>query len=86
MSTCKGCGAPIDWITTTEGKYMPVDPEPVLIIEGDGLDRFVTDEGAVLLGRRARPEEEKPGLEVAFVPHWKTCPEAARFRRRGRGT
>ena len=53
MSTCKGCGAPIDWITTTEGKYMPVDPEPVFIVEGDGSDRFVTDEGAVLLGRRA---------------------------------
>ena len=61
---------------------MPVDPEPVFIIEGDGLDHFVTDEGAVLLGRRALTEEEKPGLEVAFVPHWKTCPEAARFRRR----
>ena len=69
MSTCKGCGAPIDWITTTGGKYMPVDPEPVFIIEGgDGPDRFVTDEGAVLLGRRARLEEERPGLEVAFVP------------------
>lgn len=84
MSTCKGCGAPIDWITTTEGKYMPVDPEPVFIIEGDGLDRFVTDEGAVLLGRRARLEEERPGLEVAFIPHWKTCPNAGRFRKRGR--
>ena len=84
MSTCKGCGAPIDWITTTEGKYMPVDPEPVVGIEGDGPDRFVTDEGAVLLGRRARLEEERPGLEVAFVPHWKTCPDAGRFRRRKR--
>ncbi len=84
MSTCKGCGAPIDWITTKEGKYMPVDPEPVFIIEGDGSDRFVTDEGEVLLGRRALPAEERPGLEVAFVPRWKTCPDAGRFRRGGR--
>lgn len=84
MSTCRGCGAPIDWITTTAGKYMPVDPEPVFIIEGGGSDRFVTDEGEVLVGRRALPEEERPGLEVAFVPHWKTCPEAGRFRRGGR--
>ena len=63
---------------------MPVDPEPVFIIEGDGLDRFVTDEGAVLLGRRARLEGERPGLEVAFIPHWKTCPNAGRFRKGGR--
>ena len=82
MSVCKGCGAPLEWIDTAAGRSMPVDPEPVFIIEGDGLDRFVTDEGAVLLGRRARPEEERPGLEVAFVPHWKTCPDAGRFRRR----
>ena len=67
MSTCKGCGAPIDWITTKEG---------------GGSNRFVTDEGEVLLGRRALPEEERPGLEVGFVPHWKTCPDAGRFRRR----
>ena len=64
MSTCKGCGAPIDWITTKEDKYMPVDPEPVFIIEGDSSDRFVTDEGEVLLGRQALTEEERTGLEV----------------------
>ena len=87
MSLCKGCGAPIDWITTKEGKYTPVDPEPVFIIEGDGSDRFITDEGEVILGRRALQEEERPGLEVAFVSHWKTCPDAGRFRRnRGRRT
>lgn len=82
MSTCKGCGAPIDWIQTTVGRYMSVDPEPVFIIEGGGLDRFVTDEGEVLPGRRALPEEESRDLSVAFVPHWKTCPNAAGFRRR----
>lgn len=47
MSICRGCGASIDWITTTKGKSMPVDPEPVFIIEGAGKDRFVTDEGEV---------------------------------------
>ncbi len=82
MSTCKGCGAPIDWIRTTEGRYMPVDPEPVFIVMGGDPDYFITDEGAMLIGRRALPEEERPGLEVAFIPHWKTCPDAGRFRRR----
>lgn len=82
MSTCKGCGAPIDWITTTAGKHMPIDPEPVFIVLGGGPDYFITDEGDMLIGRRAIPEEERPELEVAFVPHWKTCPAAGRFRRR----
>lgn len=61
---------------------MPVDPEPVFVVEGAGKDRFVTDEGEVILGRRALPEEESLDLPVAFVPHWKTCPNAGDFRRR----
>lgn len=52
---------------------MPFDPEPVFVIEGDGCDRFTTDDGAEIVGRIARPEEESPELPVAFVPHWKTC-------------
>lgn len=82
MSLCRGCGARIDWITTQAGKSMPVDPEPVFVIEGAGKDRFVTDEGVVILGRRALPEEENQGLPVAFVPHWKSCPNAGDFRRK----
>ena len=82
MSFCKGCGALIDWSVTKEGKYMPINLEPVFIIEGGGKDRFVTEEGEIVLGRRALPAEERPGLEVAFVPHWRTCPCAGQFRRR----
>ena len=82
MSLCRGCGAPLEWIKTAAGKSMPVDPEPVFVVEGDGPDSFITDEGEVIRGRAARPEEENNGLPVAFVPHWKTCPAADRFRRR----
>ena len=85
MSVCRGCGCAIDWIKTTARKNMPVDPEPVFVIEGDGRDRFVTDDGAVIVGRVARPEEESRELPVAFVPHRKTCPNAEDFRRSGRG-
>lgn len=80
MSLCKGCGAPLEWIRTKEGRYMPVDPEPVFIIEGTGPDNFITDEGEVIRGRAATAEEKNNGLEVAFVPHWKTCPAAGSFR------
>ena len=55
MSVCRGCGAPIDWIKTTEGRNMPIDPEPVFIIEGGGTERFVTDEGAVVLSGTPPP-------------------------------
>lgn len=82
MSACRGCGCPIDWIRTTAGRNMPVNPEPVFVVEGGGTERFVTDEGEVITGRIARPEEESPALPVGFVPHWKTCPNAGNFRRK----
>lgn len=82
MSLCKGCGKKIDWIRTKAEKMMPVDPEPVMVIEGDGRDTFATDEGDIITGRRTTPEEEGPTLPVGFVPHWATCPVAGNFRRR----
>lgn len=82
MGVCRGCGRSIDWISTTAGRNMPVDPEPVFVVEGGRKDCFVTDEGEVITGRIARPEEESRALPVAFVPHWKTCPNAGDFRRK----
>lgn len=43
MSLCRGCGASIEWIRTTAGRSIPVDPEPVFI---------ATDEGEVVGVRR----------------------------------
>lgn len=78
MSVCKDCGREIDWIRTEEGRYIPVDPEPVFVIEGEGRDRFYTEEEGELTGRPARPEEvqtreEKINTPLGFVPHWRTC-------------
>lgn len=66
---------------------MPIDPEPVFVIEGDGKDLFYTEEREQLRGRVARPDEvatreAKWKTPIAFVPHWKTCLNAADFRRR----
>lgn len=78
MSYCKSCGAEIDWMRTEEGRYIPVDPEPVFVIEGEGPERFYTEEEGVLAGRLARPEEvqtreQKMNTPLGFVPHWRTC-------------
>lgn len=75
MSLCRGCGSQIEWIKTTAGRNMPVDPEPVFVIEGDGRDRFVTDDGAVIVGRRARPGRGKPRTYRCICAALENLPE-----------
>ena len=41
MARCKFCGQEIDWITSLEGKQVPVDPDPVFVIESDGPEAFL---------------------------------------------
>ena len=50
MSACKDCGREIDWMQTEKGRYIPVDPEPEFVIEGDGDEHFYTEEEGVLSG------------------------------------
>ena len=53
MSVCKDCGAEIDWVRTDSGRYIPVDLEPVFVIEGEGTERFYDEELGELTGRPA---------------------------------
>lgn len=73
MARCKFCGREIDWIASQEGKQVPVDPDPVFVIEDGGPDTFLDDMGAAITGRRARTGEERRDRPVAFVPHRRTC-------------
>ena len=73
MSVCRRCGREIEWAQDESGRFIPLDLEPVFVIEGGGRDQFYTDENAVIVGRIASQEEESSELPVAFVPHWKTC-------------
>ena len=78
MSVCRDCGAEIDWARKPDGGYIPVDPEPVFVIEGEGQDKFFAEEEGELTGRAAGPGEiqtweQKINTPVAFVPHWRTC-------------
>lgn len=79
MSVCLNCGAEIDWVRKPDGGYIPVDQEPVFVIEGEGQDKFYAEEEDELTGRAARPGEiqtleQKINTPLGFVPHWKTCP------------
>lgn len=67
-STCKGCSAPIWWVTTAaNGKAMPLDPDPC-------------DDGNVTLnpdGKAVVHPRNQPTLDVdadRYRPHWATCP------------
>ena len=51
-----------------EGKQVPVDPDPVFVIEDGGPEAFLDDMGAAITGRQAGPEEERQDLPVAFIP------------------
>ncbi len=74
MSLCKYCGAEIDWLRDPSGRCIPVDIDPVFVVEGDGADLFYIEDGAPpITGRVARSEEESPERMVAFVPHRRTC-------------
>lgn len=74
---CKYCGAAVEWIRTPEGRTIPVDQDPVFVVEGDGTERFYLEDMAEpITGRVAAPEEEHAGMEVAFVPHFRTCNRA----------
>lgn len=79
MSVCKNCGQEIDWVRKEDGRYIPVDPEPVFVVEGEGNERFYDEELGEITGREAAPGEvrtmeEKINTPVGFVPHWRTCP------------
>ena len=84
MSVCKYCGREIDWVHTDGGKMTPIDLDAVFVIEGEGNEIFITDEEGTITGQKARPEEERRELPVAFVPHWRTCSNAVDVRRGAR--
>ena len=76
MAKCKGCGAPIIWI----GK-MPCDPEQVIYWQKAGAKgRIVTPNGEVINCEFSGRQNDATG--IGYIPHWATCPDASRFRRK----
>ena len=76
-ATCKSCGAPMTWIRTRGGKWMPCDAAPIRFRKG-GDELFVTAKGDVVRGTR-----DEEGTLLGRSSHFATCPNAAQHRRGG---
>lgn len=72
MAKCKSCEAPIEWATTEAGKAMPLDAQPT----PDGTWCLVN-------GKTWKATDEDRKLHRPLhTPHWATCADAPKFRRR----
>ena len=81
VKTCKGCGAPIVWITTTKGKAMPCNAEAVDYQENKkGASLIVTEAGNVVRGDIITGGGASPLARVVdgkgYISHYATCPAA----------
>ena len=72
---CAGCGKPMLWGETDEGKHIPLDPSaPVYQIVS------VSEDGKAFI--RRLPQRYELGADACtMVSHFKTCPKASDFSR-----
>ena len=74
-SPCKGCGKPIVWGVTADGKRIPLDPRPVVYhaVEESEFENRVTC-------TRVPEATNTAGTKTAcYVSHFATCPKASEF-------
>lgn len=73
MATCRSCGAEIIWVTTENGKRMPLDPHPHP--KGSVL---VYGEQAFVISAKGRADVREP----LYLPHHMTCPQGRSWQRK----
>ena len=77
-TTCRSCGAPIVFITSTKGRRVPCDAQAVKFRRFlGGPDKVVTPNGEVLTGKIS-----EDGNETGYISHFATCPNANAHRKR----
>lgn len=81
MAECKSCRAPIQWAVTSRGKQMPVDAGTAP--DGNAAVRKLP--GGALGVRHLRADSPLADGERRTVSHYVTCPDAKKWRERGRG-
>ena len=79
---CRSCGAEIVWVTMQSGAKMPCDATLIRCREDKSAKTsFVTPNGIVMWG-----VEAPDGVADfwGYRSHFETCPQAEKFRRRGK--
>ena len=83
---CRGCGAEVLWIRMqTTRRKMPVDAEPVWVLQVTGGDTFLRKDGTVVFGRKIGDAwDDDPDTELieCYESHFATCPVGGQFRNR----
>lgn len=80
-STCRSCGAPILWIKTRAGKFMPCESKQIHYITKPGAAaKIVTPGGDVISAEITGDPAAASGF--GYAPHWANCPGADNHRRR----
>ena len=67
MTVCKGCGKPIEWGITEQGKKIPLDPGPTVY----AISSMGRTDGCKSVIKLAKGE--------AYVSHFILCPNANDF-------
>lgn len=67
LGNCRSCSARVLWVSTPDGKRMPLDADPVRRIVIDAA------QGETMVGR----------VRNVYTSHFETCPHADRWRGQG---
>lgn len=73
--TCKSCGKPILWTKSTNGKAMPIDPDP-----SPNGNIFLKGGEALVLTKYSVEGQRKLGNPL-YTAHFVTCEYAKKHRR-----
>lgn len=78
---CKSCGAPIFFVETANGKFMPVNITPKYYWpDPEGPEKIVNGSGRVVsCFLDGKLEQNTP---AGYVSHFATCPAASKHRKK----
>lgn len=81
-TACKSCGAPIVFVKSPKGKFIPCDANLKRYKQTeDGKEIVITDAGEYV---RCTFDFDGLPTGLARTPHWATCPHADQHRKKRR--